>query len=463
MLNKLFRPDSICVVGASEDKNKIGGVILGNLLKSGYPGKIFPVNPSRSEILGVKCYPDIKSVKEDIDLCVISIPAKSSVPVVKSAVDLRIPFIVLIPGGFAEAGEYGKMLQNQIKSLVNGTGTRVIGPNTVGIYVPGSRVNTTLTPSERLQFPHEGSIAYISQSGALGLLTLDTLSETGTGIHSFINVGNRSDLDELDLLEYLASIDEVKGVALYLESIPRGKAFLEIAKEFSHKKPIVVLKSGRTQTSARAASLHTASMATDDRVTDGVFRQYSIIRAENEVELIDFSRTLTYSRIATGNRVAVVTSAGGVGVVTADLISLPLRPILKLAELSNDTMAKIRKVIVSFGSAMNPIDITADGDVDQVSQILGILNETEEVDIIILYALPQTPKMNLSLVDVAARWKESGKPIIVGVLGSKMAKEMILLLEQKKVPSFTSISRVVRAAEALAQYSYYIRRDHDKN
>ncbi len=177
MLNKLFRPDSICLVGASEDKNKIGGVILGNLLKSGYSGKIFPVNPYRSEILGVKCYPDIKSVREDIDLCVISIPAKISVPVVQSAVDLRIPFIVLIPGGFAEAGEYGKMLQNQIKSLVNGTGTRVIGPNTVGIYVPGSRVNTTLTPSERLQFPQEGSIAYISQSGALGLLTLDTLSE----------------------------------------------------------------------------------------------------------------------------------------------------------------------------------------------------------------------------------------------------------------------------------------------
>ncbi|MCL4341751.1 MAG: CoA-binding protein [Candidatus Thermoplasmatota archaeon] len=458
MLDNLFQPRSICLVGASDDSGKIGNVILRNLITAGYQGKILPVNPSHSELLGIKCYSDIKSIPYEIDLCVISIPAKNSIPVVRDAVSLKVPFIVMIPGGFAEAGDEGKSLQEELRSAIDGSGTRIIGPNTVGIYIPKSGINTTLTPTERVQFPPPGSIAIISQSGALGLLTMDTVSEYGTGIHSFVNLGNRSDLDELDFLQYLSSKEDVKGIAIYLESVSRGKDFLREVKEIFPRKPVVVLKSGRTQTSARAASLHTASMATDDRIAEGVFRQAGIIRAENETELMDFVRTLSYSRKASGNRVAVVTSAGGVGVVTADLISMPKHPDLRMADLSDSTIRKIRTMIVPFGSAMNPVDITADGSVNQIDKVLSVLNDAEEVDIIVLYALPQTPKMSMDLVDVVVKWKGLGKPLLVGVLGFKMAKQMIVALEQNEVPVFPSISRTVRSAEALSRYNYYTRR-----
>ena len=461
MLHRLFHPESVCLVGASNDPGKIGNVILRNMISSGYRGRIFPVNPSQNEIMGLRCYADIKSIGHTIDLCVIAIPARSSVAVVQDCVSMKVPFIVMIPGGFAETGEDGKALQDRISSLIKGTETRIVGPNTVGIYVPGSGLNTTLTPVDRVQFPPEGHIAFISQSGALGLLTMDTISEFGTGIHSFINVGNRSDLDELDILKYLASRSEVKGIALYLESIPRGNDFFRIMKTVVQSKPLVILKSGRTETAAKAALLHTASMATDDRVIEGVFRQLGIVRAQNETELMDFTRTLSYSRNAHGNRVAIVTSAGGVGVVTTDLLSLPAHPDLKMAEFSERTKDEIRRLIVAFGSVQNPVDITADGSVSQVNGILAILNEADEVDMIILYALPQTPKMTMDLVDVAVKWQRSGKPLLVGVLGFKEAKQMLLSLEQQHVPSFPSISRTVRSAEALAKYSFYMRRRKD--
>ncbi len=461
MLAKLFHPESVALVGASNDPGKIGNVILKNLISSGYRGSIFPVNPSQDEIMGLRCYPDIKSIGHNIDLCVIAIPARSSVTVVQDCVSMKVPFIVMIPGGFAESGEDGRALQARISSMIEGTGTRIIGPNTVGIYVPGSGLNTTLTPTDRVQFPPEGAIAFISQSGALGLLTMDTISEFGTGIHSFINVGNRSDLDELDILEFLASRNEVRGIAMYLESIPRGNDFLGIMRKVVQSKPLVVLKAGRTETAAKAAMLHTASMATDDRVMEGVFRQLGIVRAQNETELMDFTRTLSYSGNSHGNRVAVVTSAGGVGVVTTDLLSLPAHPDLKMAELSERTKNEIKKKIVAFGSVQNPIDITADGSVSQVNDILAILNGADEVDMIILYALPQTPKMTMDLVDVAVKWQRTGKPLLVGVLGFKEAKQMLLSLEQQHVPSFPSISRTVRSAEALAKYSYYVRRKKD--
>ncbi len=458
MLERLFRPESVSLVGASNDPGKIGNVILKNLISSGYHGRIFPVNPSQDEIMGLKCYPDIKSIGYGIDLCIIAIPARSSVSVVQDCVSLKVPFIVMIPGGFAETGDDGKALQSRISSLIEGTGTRIIGPNTVGIYVPGSGLNTTLTPADRVGFPSSGPIAFISQSGALGLLTMDTISEFGTGIHSFVNVGNRSDLDELDLLTYLASKPEVKGIALYLESIPRGHDFFRITSDVVKNKPLVILKSGRTETAAKAAMLHTASMATDDRVIEGIFRQIGIVRAQNETELMDFTRALSYSSHANGNRIAVLTSAGGVGVVTTDLLSLPAHPDLKIAEFSEHTKAEIRKVIVSFGSVQNPVDITADGSVNQVNDILAILNEADEVDMIMLYALPQTPKMTMDLVDVAVKWHRIGKPLLVGVLGFKEAKQMLFSLEKEQVPAFPSISRTVRSAEALAKYSFYVRR-----
>ena len=460
-MERLFDPKSVAIVGASSDDTKIGHVILKNLISSGYSGRIYPVNPSIKEIMGLRCYPAIQSIVSSVDLCVIGIPAQSAVSVLKDCVDALIPYVIMIPGGFAETGKQGEVLQNEIRDIIFGKVTRIIGPNTVGIYIPSKRVNTTLTPIDRVAFPPDGVISFVSQSGALGLLTMDTISEIGTGINAFVNVGNRADLDEIDFLRYFLTDKRTRAIALYVESIPKGRKFYKALRETSKVKPVVILKSGRTNISAKAAQLHTGSLATNDRVLDGVLKQAGAIRVANETELLDTSRVLAYSKIPSGNRVVVITTAGGVGVLTVDFITASSRPVLKIAELSSSLKERIKHIILPIASAENPIDLTADGSVEQINRIIGLINESGEADLIILFALPQTPKMDESVVDVISKYKEDGIPIIVGVLGYKEAKEIRVNLEKNLIPSYPDVSRTVSAAERLVIYSKYRRRLHE--
>ena len=461
MLDRLFDPRSVAIVGASSDRTKIGNVVFRNLMGSGYKGKIYPVNPSAESIEGIRSFPSVSSIGFSVDLAVVVVPSTRSLGVLQECVTAGIPYVIMIPGGFSETGDEGDALQKKIKDDVSGSRTRVLGPNTVGIYVPGRKLNTTLTPLDRVAFPGDGIISFISQSGALGLLTMDRISEFGTGIQSFINVGNRSDLDEIDLLRYMKNRDDVKSIAIYLESIPRGRELYTTLKDITPVKPVVVLKSGRTEISARAASLHTGAMATDDRVTEGMLRQAGVIRASSEIELLDVARVLAYDSLPDGKRAAVLTTAGGVGVVTTDMISLESGEEIELAKFSESTKKAIRDIIVPFGSAENPIDMTADGSIEQVDALLDLLNESAEVDLIILYALPQTPKMDLSLAEVVSKRLRTGKPIVVGVLGFKQAKVMLSRFEELKIPSYPDIRRTVVSAAALARYARYRRRANE--
>ncbi|MCW6169195.1 MAG: CoA-binding protein [Thermoplasmatales archaeon] len=457
-MERLFDPGSIAIVGASSDATKIGHVVLKNLISSGYPGRIYPVNPSAKEIMGLYCYPTVKSIQSKVDLCVIGIPALGAVSVLRECVDALIPYVIMIPGGFAETGKKGEALQNEVKDIISGKITRVIGPNTVGIYVPGKQVNTTPTPAERVAFPPDGVISFVSQSGALGLLTMDTISEFKTGINAFINIGNRADLDEIDFLRYFLKDKKTKAIALYVESIPRGREFYKALRETSWDKPVIILKSGRTNVSAKAAQLHTGSLATNDRVLDGILKQAGVIRVANETELLDASRALAYSKLPLGNRVVVITTAGGVGVLTVDFITSSRTAVLKIAELSDSLKEKIKHIILPIASAENPIDLTADGSVEQIDRVIGLINESGEADLVVLFALPQTPKMDQSIVDVIFKYKESGIPIIVGVLGYKEASDIRVSLEKNMIPSYPDVSRTVSAAEHLVIYSRYRRR-----
>ncbi|MGC8598639.1 MAG: acetate--CoA ligase family protein [Thermoplasmata archaeon] len=461
MFEHLLNPRSIAVIGASSDERKIGNVIVKNLIYFGYGGRIYPVNPKNEIIYGHKTYPSLDSIEDEIDISIITLPATMVPDAVESCVKKNVKYVIAIAGGFSETGERGAELERMILDKIRGTNTRVIGPNTVGIYVPRSNVSTALTLPERTALPGDGSIAFISQSGALGLLTMDTIAEFGTGISAFINLGNRIDLSENELIKYFEDDEKTRSIVLYIENFKNGRDFFNVAKETVMKKPIVVLKSGRTSEGARAASLHTGAMASNDAVTDGALAQAGIIRAYSETELMDYGKVLAYQKPLYGDRIAIVTTAGGLGVITADyLVSTEKGVGMKLAVISDENKKRIRDTIVPFGSAENPIDLTADGSTEQYSRVLEILNSERNVDGIIVYALFQTAKVDETLIDVLED-NMKGKPMVVGILGSKMGKRMILEAEKRGIPAFPSMERTVKAIKVLYMRGRYLKRRYE--
>jgi acetyl coenzyme A synthetase (ADP forming)-like protein len=457
MFDHLLNPRSIAIIGASSDEKKIGNVVVKNLIYFNYSGRIYPVNPKSEKIYGLKTYPSIEDINDEIDLAIITLSAPLVPDAVEACVKKNVKYVIVIAGGFSETGEKGAELEREILQKINGTNTRIIGPNTVGIYVPRSNVSTALTLPERTALPGDGKIAFISQSGALGLLTMDTISEYGTGISAFINLGNRIDLSENELLKYFENDEKTGSIVLYIENFKDGREFYKVARETILKKPIVVLKSGRTSEGAKAASLHTGALSSNDAITDGVLRQAGIIRAYSETELMDYGKVLAYQRPLFGDRIAIITTAGGLGVITADyLVSENNGVGMKLANLSEETKKKIKENIVPFGSAENPIDLTADGSTEQYSRVLEILNYDQNVDGIIVYALFQTAKVDETLIDVLEKYMK-GKPMVVGILGSKIGKRMILEAERRGIPAFPSMERTVKAIKVLYMRGKYLK------
>lgn len=463
MFHNLLNPEAVAVIGASPDKSKIGNAVLENLVNQGFQGKIYPVNPSYGEIQGMKCYADIGSVPGKVDLAVIALPARIAPEVLGQCVEKSVDFVIIVAGGFSELGEEGRKLELSLKDKLKGSSTRLIGPNTVGVLFPHSKVNTALTPGERIWFPGEGNMGFISQSGALGLLVMDSIADSGTGISGFVNIGNRADINEEDLMEMFLDHGETKSIVAYLESISNGDRFFSTVKRVNQEKPVIVLKTGRTREASTAASFHTGAMASDDRVTEGVLRQTGVIRAYNEVELLDFGKAFAYSMPLEGKRIAVLTTAGGVGVLTTDLLTTAdSRPAMEMARFSEDEVSRIRKHALPIASLNNPIDLTADGSTESYASILEVLSNSPNVDGIIAYALPQTPKIDSSVIEpiISASRK---KTTIVGVIGGRLARDMIVELEGAKIPAYPSVQRVVASMKALHQRNIYMRRINNGN
>ncbi len=466
-MNNLFEalrnPGSVAVVGASPDRRKIGNAVLENLVRYGYSGRIYPVNPSCNEIFGLRCFPSLDGIDQAVDVAVIALPAEKSVEVLDQCVRNSSKFVIMVAGGFSELGEEGRKLEAQVRARINGTGTRVIGPNTVGVLFPHSALNTALTPNDRIYYPGKGSVAFISQSGALGLLVMDSITEFGMGVSGFVNIGNRVDVTEVEVLSMFMHDPNTRSIVLYLESISDGAAFFSKAREASLTKPVVLLKTGRSEESSRAASFHTGAMATDDRVLDGVLRQAGVIRAYDEVELLDYGRALAYQPPPSGDRIAVITTAGGVGVVTTDLLTTSHDGIrLRMASFSSEEKDELKKYALPIASVNNPIDLTADGSSEAYAAILNVLVESDNVDGIIAYALPQTPKIGVDIVDplkVASR----KKTLVAGVIGNRLSKSLLVELEKAGIPAYPSIGRATNAMKALYCYGVYRRRLLDGN
>ncbi|MEM1749081.1 MAG: CoA-binding protein, partial [Sulfolobales archaeon] len=310
-ISKFFYPNSVAVVGASRDPSKVGYQLLYNLI-SKYKGRVYPINPHVSEVLGLKAYPRITSVPDDIDLAVISVPA-STVPSVMEDCSLKgVKNVIVISAGFKELGTVeGIEGERKIVEIAKKFGMRVIGPNCMGVYVPKIGLNTTFLNPDRMDFPEHGNISFISQSGAFGIAVLDWAAMRGIGISKFVSLGNKCDVDESDMLDYLVGDEDTQVITMYIEGVEVGRRFIKSLKSTTPVKPVVILKAGRSEEGVRAIASHTGSLAGADIVYDAAFKQCGVLRAYGMDELFDMALSLSLQPPAQGMRVGILTVGGG--------------------------------------------------------------------------------------------------------------------------------------------------------
>lgn len=455
-IEKFFNPSSVAIVGATEKEGKIGRAILENFIAK-YNGKIYPVNPNYDIILGLKCYRRISDLPESPDLAVIAIPAPSVPESLRELGEKGCRSVIIISGGFRETGtEEGVKLENELITISRKYGIRVIGPNCIGIYDNWSGVDTFFTT--KMKKPPRGYVGFISQSGAFATALMDWMAYHGIGVSRAISYGNKIDVDDVELLSYLGEDEKTKVILMYIEGLKegRGRLFIETARKVSLRKPVVVYKAGKTSRGGRAASSHTAAMAGDYTVYRFAFKQAGILEVESFDEMMDVVRIFLDQPLMRGNRVYIVTDAGGVGVMLTDALTnagfeIPITP--------SDLRDKLRAILPRHCIVDNPIDLTGDADDDRYISVLELLAQREDVDAIVVVALPQIPGLKGRFVDEIIKIKrETGKPIVAYTLGSEISIEIARKLQASGVTVFESPERLAKALKALRDYSLYIHR-----
>ncbi len=378
-LRPMFRPRSVAVVGVSRDSNHIGSRVLDAILQSKFPGPIYPVNPKAETIAGIKSYPSVAAIPEPVDLAVIAVPAAAVLDVVDDCARRGVRALIVISAGFAEVGPEGKGLQDQLLAKVRGYGMRMLGPNCLGLLStdPAGPLNASFVRVA----PPVGNVAMSSDSGALGLAVLAGASRLGLGISACVSVGNRADVSSNDLLEYWEHDERTGVILLYLESFGNPDRFARIARRVGRRKPIVAVKAGRTTAGQRAAGSHTAALATSDVAVEALFHQTGIIRAETLAELFDLAASLSSQPLPAGNRVALLTNAGGPAILCADACEAGG---LNLPVLSEKTANRLASFLPAAASRTNPVDMIASAGPAQFRQAIATLLTSGEIDALIV-------------------------------------------------------------------------------
>ncbi|AFH50326.1 Hypothetical protein IALB_2623 [Ignavibacterium album JCM 16511] len=373
-----FYPQSICIVGASSKPKSLGYELTKSVQLYGYTGKLLLVNPKAEEILGYKCYQTINDVDISIDLAIVMVPKQFVEDSIKVLLNKNVKAIILITAGFKETGEAGAEAERRILSLIKNSDARMVGPNCMGIIntLPSVKMNATFVAEQ----PREGRMAFCSQSGAIGAAVLNSLRETDIRFGQFISVGNKADVNENDLLEYWQNNNDVGVITFYLESFVDGEKFIKYFIEGKINKPVIVLKGGRTSSGMKAASSHTGALGSSDKVVDAVLHQFGIIRTDDLNDMFNTAKGFEEFPIPQGNRIAVVTNAGGPAILTVDSLE---KNNLTLAELNEETKKKLREIVHPEGSVNNPVDLLPGGTAEQFKTVNEILVQDKNVDVII--------------------------------------------------------------------------------
>lgn len=441
----MLNPRTVALVGATEKEGSVGRAIMENLVLS-KDRKIFPVNPNRTTVLGSKCYPDIKSVPEPVDLAVIATPAKTVPETVEECGKAGVPGIVIISAGFKETGEEGKKLEDQIRGIRRKYGMRIIGPNCVGVIRPNVGLNASFLKAR----PEGGKIAFISQSGALGSAVLDWAVNAHIGFSMFASLGSMIDIDFGDLIDFLGDDPYTRSIMIYMESVGNAKKFMSAARGFARNKPIIIVKPGRFAESAKATLSHTGAMASDDEVYDAAFKRAGAVRVREVGDLFNSAAVLDSKHLPRGRRLAIVTNAGGPGVMATDeLIELGG----ELAGLSHESVAQLNSVLPPFWSRGNPIDVLGDADIGRYVSALSVCANDPDVDGIMVAYTPQGAAKPAELArSIAEIAKNAWKPIVVTWMGGEAVLEARKIFAENDIPNYETPEDAVKTYLYMYRY-----------
>lgn len=447
-LNSIFKPKRIALIGVSNDPKSVGGITLRNLVGGGYNGVVYPVNPKREAVLGIPCFPDVKSLPKIPDLAVIMTSAKVVPQLVRECGEIGIHGLIIMSAGFKESGEEGKKLEVQVKAeKAKFPDMRIIGPNCLGILVPGLNMNVSFADG----MPKRGHVAFISQSGALCTSLLDWAYENNVGFSYFVSIGNSMDVSFGDLIDYFGQDPNTKSIVLYVESIQNARTFMSAARAFARKKPIIVYKSGRFPESAAAAASHTGALASEDSIYDAVFRRAGIARVYNFGDIFDFTDLIGRKRAPRGSNLAVITNAGGPGVMATDsLIAWGG----KLVQLSDDTMQKLNDYLPPFWSHGNPVDVLGDATPERFAKATEIVLEDEHVDAVLVLLTPQAmtaPTETAKAISELAG--NTSKTIMAAWLGGASMREGMTVFNNAGMAAYSTPEQAIQAFMTLSHYS----------
>jgi len=432
-MNRIMKPDAVAVIGASGETGKIGNSVMKNLINGGYQGKIYPINPSADEIMGQKAYKSVKDVPGPIDVAVFAIPAKFVAAALVECGEKKIPGAVLIPSGFAETGNVEG--QKEIQGIGRKYGVRLMGPNIYGFYYTWKNLCATFCTA----YDVKGHAALSSQSGGIGMAIIGFSRSAKMGVSAIVGLGNKSDIDEDDLLTFFEQDDNTHIIAQHCEDLKDGRAFAEVAKRVSRKKPVVMLKAGRTSLGARAASSHTGALAGNDKIYDDVLRQSGVIRAKALRELLEYARGIPVLPTPKGENIVIITGAGGSGVLLSDAC---VDNGLKLMAMPPDLDASFRKFIPPFGAAGNPVDITGGEPPKTYQNTVRLGLEDPRIHSLILgyWHTIVTPPMVFAkiIVEVVDEMKAKGihKPVVVSLAGDVEVEEAAEYLFDHGIPAY---------------------------
>lgn len=446
-LKKFFNPGSVAIVGASRTKGKVGYEILKSMLEGGYGGSIFPINPNTDVIDGLKCYPDLSSIGQVPELVIVSVPAKVVPEVMQQCAKVGNKAVIIITSGFKEVGQEGRELEQRVIQIAKQGRIRVIGPNCLGVIVPGSKLNASFGG----ELPATGAIGYLSQSGALMAAILDMANATGIGFSKLVSIGNKADVNELDVIKALANDDETRVIAGYLESIVDGNTFVNQAEQISQLKPILLMKAGGTSAGAKAASSHTGSLAGSDVAYECVFERAGIIRCNSIKQQFDYAQAFANQPLPIGTKVAVITNAGGAGIMAADAIE---QQGLSFAKLSDETAKKLADKLPSAANINNPIDILGDALADRYEFVLDTIIDDDEVDVVLVLLTPQAMTEPAATAEAMVRItsKKPAKPVLACFLGASKIAEAAKILRNGKIPVYDATAESVSTIKVMTEY-----------
>jgi len=454
-IDRFFNAKSVAIYGASASQNSVGQAIVQNFIKPQYTGKVYGVNPKYTQVLGIPCFPSLQEIEDSVDLVVVAVPARLTPRVFEDIARKGSKAVIVISGGFSETGPKGAEIEDEIVAIAKRGNMRIIGPNCVGVVDTHSHIDTFFLPEYRCGRPKPSNVANISlvsQSGAFAAAISDWTAELGLGISKLISLGNKSDVDDDDLLCYLGDDSTTQVICYYTEGYDeeKGRSFFDTAKTVTPQKPVLVVKSGRGQRAKAASMSHTGSLAGSENVADAAYRQAGIIRSGNFEQMFDMAKALAMQPPARGDRVLMVTNGGGLGVMTTDALEVLG---LNIPTPSSELEKRFNERLPAYCAVGNPIDVVGDANSSRYDTVLEEAIVSGEYDIFVVGMLLQTPSLEMDVTNVIANHqRSSGLPFVVVSMGGGFTTKAGEIMALMGVPTYATGEKAALAVKALAQY-----------